>query len=650
MKRTLAAVGAAVLVAGGIGVGLTATASAKPTMPSRSQAISQADRALDAHHSAIHASSADSFKVDRVITDHSGATHVRYDRTYHGLSVYGGDFVVHNAPGGSYAGVSVAQHKTIAVGTTPGITAAAAVKAARAAHHGKIDKTSTPSLVVDAVSNTPVLAYETIVSGFQTDGQTPSRQHVLVNADNGRTIRSWDEVENVLGTGHGIFVGTVSIDTTPSYSMTDPSHGNGYTCDMHNSTSGSCTIFTDSDNVWGNGNNSDRASAAVDAHYGAATTFDYYKNKQGRSGIFGDGRGVPSRVHYGSNYVNAFWDGTQMTYGDGSGNNAPLVEIDVAGHEMSHGVAEALANLGYSGDVGGINEANSDIFGTMVEFYANNSQDPGDYDIGEEININGDGTPLRYMYHPSLDGASFDCWSSSVPQSDPHYSSGVGNHLFFLLAEGSGNTAYGSSPTCNGSSVTGIGRDKAANIWYHALDAYYNSNETYAQARTDTLKSATDLYGLCSAEYQATQAAWSAVSVSGSDGSCGGGTPTPTATTTPPGGCTSATNNTPTAIPDGGSITSTINVSGCSGNASSTMKIAVHITHTYRGDLQIVLISPKGDTATLKSSNGSDSADNVNATYTVNASDETKNGAWKLKVSDVYAGDTGTLNSWTVTF
>ncbi len=650
MKRTLAAVGAAVLVAGGIGVGLTATASAKPTIPSRSQAVSRAASALDAHHSAIHASSADKFKVNRVIRDRSGATHVRYDRTYHGLTVYGGDFIVHNAPGGNYAGVSVAQHKAITVDTTPGISAAAATKAARAAHHGKIDKTGTPSLVIDAVSNTPVLAYETVVTGFQADGQTPSKQHVLVNADNGKTIRSWDEVENVLGTGHGIFVGTVQIDTTPSYSMTDPSHGNGYTCDLHNSTGGSCPVFTDSDNVWGNGSNSDRASAAVDAHYGAATTFDYYKNKQGRNGIFGDGQGVPSRVHYGSNYVNAFWDGSQMTYGDGSGNNAPLVELDVAGHEMSHGVAEALASLGYSGDVGGINEANSDIFGTMVEFYANNPNDTPDYDIGEEININGNGTPLRYMYNPSLDGASFNCWSSSVPQSDPHYSSGVGNHLFFLLAEGSGNTAYGNSPTCNGSSVTGIGRDKAANIWYHALDAYYNSNETYAQARTDTLKSATDLYGLCSAEYQATQKAWSAVSVSGSDGSCGGGTPTPTTTTTPPGGCTSATNNTPTAIPDGGSITSTINVSGCSGNASSNMKIAVHITHTYRGDLQLTLISPKGDTAVLKYSNGSDSADNVNATYTVNASDETKNGAWKLQVSDVYYGDTGTLNSWTVTF
>jgi Zn-dependent metalloprotease len=654
VKKTLAAAGAAVLVAGGIGVGIAATAQAGPAIPSRAQAITAANSALTAHRSAIHASSSDSFKVRRVVTDPTGATHVRYTRTYHGLPVYGGDFVVHNAPGGSYEGVTVAQHRTISVGTTAKVPAATAAATARSAHKGKVISTGTPDLVVDATSGAPVLAYETVVTGWQADGQTPSRQHVLVNADTGKTIRSWDEIEQVAGTGKGIFVGDVDLDTTQAsggYEMTDPSHGNGYTCDMKNTESGSCATFTDADNAWGTGNNSDRASAAVDAHYGAALTFDYYKEKQGRNGIFGDGKGVPSRVHYGDNYVNAFWDGQQMTYGDGEGNNAPLVEIDVAGHEMSHGVSEALADLGYSGDVGGINEANSDIFGTMVEFYANNPNDPGDYDIGEEIDINGDGTPLRYMYQPSKDGASFDCWSSAVPQADPHYSSGVGNHLFFLLAEGSGNTQYGTSPTCNNSTVTGIGRDKAANIWYHALDAYMVSTESYAQARQDTLKSATDLYGQCSAEYQATQAAWSAVSVTGSDAPCdGSSSPTPTTSPSQGGDCATVANSSAQAIPDASSITSSIAVADCAGNASAQTKITVHITHSYRGDLQIVLISPKGDTATLKSANPYDSAADVDATYTVNASDETRNGTWKLKVTDVYSGDTGTLDSWSVTF
>lgn len=654
MKRTLAGAAAAVLVAGGIGAGIAATASAGPAIPNRTQAIAQANSTLKAHHTAIHASGADAFTVRRVITDKSGATHVRYNRTYHGLPVYGGDFVVTNAPDGDYAGVSVAQNKAITADTTPDITKKAATKVARKAHQGKITKTSTPTLMIDAATNTPKLAYEVVVTGFQSDKQTPSKQHVLVDADTGKTLTSWDEVENVAGTGHGLYVGTVPIDTTQAaggYQMRDPSHGNGYTCDLQNRQSG-CSIFTDSDNDWGNGSNSDRASAAVDAHYGAAQTFDFYKDTYGRNGIFGDGQGVPSKVHYGNSYVNAFWDGSSMTYGDGQGNQYPLIALDVAGHEMSHGVSEALADLGYSGDVGGINESNSDIFGTMVEFYADSPGDPGDYTIGEMISANFGGRPLRYMYQPSLDGASYDCWSTAVPQSDPHYSSGVGNHFFFLAAEGSGNTQYGDSPTCDGSTVPGIGRMKAANIWYHALDAYYNSQETYAQARRDTLRSATDLYGECSAEYVGIQKAWSAVSVTGSDAPCSG-TPTSSPTTTPtsPGGdCNTAAHNASTNIPDGGSVTSTIDVSDCSGNASSAMKIAVHITHPYSGDLSIDVYGPSGEHVRVKNADYYDNTPNVNTTYTVNASDETKNGAWKLKVTDNYAGYTGTIDSWSITY
>ncbi len=123
-------------------------------------------------------------------------------------------------------------------------------------------------------------------------------------------------------------------------------------------------MFTDPDDTWGDGTASNRQTAGVDAHYGAQLTWDYYKNVHGRNGIFNNGQGARSRVHYGNAYVNAFWDGTQMTYGDGSGNTHPLTAIDVAGHEMSHGVTEATANLNYSGDAGGLNEATSDIFGT----------------------------------------------------------------------------------------------------------------------------------------------------------------------------------------------------------------------------------------------------------------------------------------------
>jgi len=149
------------------------------------------------------------------------------------------------------------------------------------------------------------------------------------------------------------------------------------------------TTFTDADDIWGNGAVTNRASAGVDAPYGAEKTFDFYKNVLGRNGIWNTGAGARSRVHYGTNYVNAFWDGTQMTYGDGASNTHPLVELDIAGHEMSHGVTQATAGLVYTGDAGGLNEATSDIFGTAVEWYTNNASDNPDYLIGELIDIFG---------------------------------------------------------------------------------------------------------------------------------------------------------------------------------------------------------------------------------------------------------------------
>jgi len=116
------------------------------------------------------------------------------------------------------------------------------------------------------------------------------------------------------------------------------------------------------------------------------------------------------------------------------------------------------------------------------------------------------------------------------------------------------------------------------------------------------------------------------------------------------GGTQTYSNATSTPIPDVSTITSTINVSGRTGNAPTTSQVAVNITHTYRGDLKIDLLAPDGSVYALKASSGSDSADNVIATYTVNLSTEALNGAWKLRVQDTAAGDTGTLNSWSITF
>ncbi|SCG77493.1 griselysin. Metallo peptidase. MEROPS family M04 [Micromonospora echinaurantiaca] len=558
MRRPLAAIGAALLAGGLLTVATPATAAPTPAPVPVPNPAARAAAALRANPGAVQGGSAESYQVYRTKVDADGSAHVRYTRTYRGLRVHGGDFVIHTAPGGGYAGSSVGLTAPLTLGTTAKVSAATAKKAARAQFTGKVTTVGAPELFVDASSGTGRLAWETVVSGWAADGQTPSRLHVVTDATTGKLIGTYDEIESVSGTGHSLYAGSVSVETTQTgsvYQLIDPAHGNGSTCDMNNGTS-TCTAFVDADNTWGSGANANRQSAAIDAHFGAAKTFDYFKNVHGRNGIFGDGRGVPSRVHYGQNYDNAFWDGARMTYGDGYANVSPLVSLDVAAHEMTHGVTDNVVpgGLTYAGESGGLNEASSDIFGTMVEFYANTTADPGDYLIGEKININLDGTPLRYMYDPAQDGWSDRCWSTATKNKDVHFSSGVANHFFFNLAERTGSTAYGFSPICGSApGMVGIGRDKAAKIWFRALDVYFTSNTSYVNptnpantARAYTLRAATDLYGSCSTEYRAVQAAWTAVNVAGNDATCSTGsdfgvTLSPTAGAVDPGGSVATT-------------------------------------------------------------------------------------------------------------
>lgn len=528
-RSALFAAATAVATTTALGLTSASTATGAPTaspVPTPAAAVAKAKTAVTSHLTALRASAADAFVVKDVIVDKDGSSHVRMDRTIGGLPVLGGDVVVHQAKDGAFKGATLTLSRSANIGRTPKLGAATAT--AKALAKG-LKAEGKPSLVIEARKGAPRLAYLVTTVGTQKDG-TPSRITTTVDALTGAKLISEQHIETATGDGKSLYSGTVPIETstaTGGFTLTDATRGGGWTGDANNKTDSilcqllqlGCptpTKFTDADNHWGTGTNADRASAAVDAHYGAATTFDYYKNVQGRNGIFGDGKGVPSRVHYGTNYVNAFWDGKQMTYGDGDNVAAgPLVSIDVAGHEMSHGVTEHTANLTYSGESGGLNEATSDILGTMVEFYANNPADPGDYYIGEKIMK--DRPALRFMDKPSRDGTSPDCYTSDVGNLDVHYSSAIANHFAYLLAEGSGAKTIGglphNSPTCNGSTLTGIGHDKLGKIWFRALTTYMTSGTTYAQARTATLNAATDLYGANSTEKAAVAAAWSAVSV-----------------------------------------------------------------------------------------------------------------------------------------
>ncbi|MFE0508511.1 M4 family metallopeptidase [Streptomyces sp. NPDC058964] len=546
-KRTTLAIATAVAAGALLSTGLTTSASAQtPTADSGRTTLAAAPTALTnaARTTLIQKAQAGATETARsiglgakeklvvkdVVKDADGTVHTRYERTYAGLPVLGGDLVVHTSKAGKAEGVTRATKSAVKVASLkPQITAAKAEKqAVSSAKTLGSAKTAADGArkVIWAGSGKPVLAYETVVGGFQDDG-TPNQLHVITDAATGKKLFEYQGIENATGTGKTLYSGTVSLNTNLSgstYQLYDTTRGGHKTYNLkHTTSSGTGTLFTDSDNVWGTGAASSSTTdqtAAADAAYGAQETWDFYKNTFGRSGIKNNGVGAYSRVHYGSSYVNAFWDDSCfcMTYGDGETNNHPLTSLDVAGHEMSHGVTANTAGLNYSGESGGLNEATSDIFGTGVEFYANNASDVGDYLIGEKIDINGDGTPLRYMDKPSKDGGSADYWSSTVGNKDVHYSSGVANHFFYLLAEGSGaktiNGVSYNSPTSNGSTVTGIGRAKALQIWYKALTTYFTSTTNYKSARTGTLSAAAALYGSGSTEYNAVAAAWSAVNVS----------------------------------------------------------------------------------------------------------------------------------------
>ncbi|MEU9979354.1 M4 family metallopeptidase [Streptomyces sp. NPDC051014] len=628
----------------------SAHAAVKLSPSQRAELLRDASADRTATARAIGLGSQEKLVVKDVVKDADGTVHTRYERTYAGLPVLGGDLIVDTAESGATERVIKANNAALKIADlTPAVSAASAEKTAlsRAESLGSTKSAADGARkVIWAGSGTPVLAYETIVGGFQDDG-TPNQLHVITDAATGKKLFEYQGIENVTGTGNTQYSGTVSLSTTQSgstYNLTDGDRGGHKTYNLNHGTSGTGTLFSQSSNTWGNGTTSNAATAGADAHYGAAETWDFYKNTFGRSGIKNNGVGAYSRVHYGNSYVNAFWDDGCfcMTYGDGSGNADPLTALDVAGHEMSHGVTSNTAGLNYSGESGGLNEATSDIFGTGVEFYAANSTDVGDYLIGEKIDINGDGTPLRYMDKPSKDGASKDSWYSGLGGLDVHYSSGPANHFFYLLSEGSGakviNGVSYNSPTADGLPVTGIGRDKALQIWYRALTTKFTSTTNYAAARTGTLAAAGELYGTTSAEYKAVQDAWAAIAVGSRSG--GGG-----------GGGTSYESTTVVSIPDNGpAVTSSIAVSGRTGNAPSNLQVTPNISHTWRGDLVVDLVGPSGTSYRLKNFSSSDSADNVTDTYTVNASSESANGTWKLKVQDQAAQDVGKINSWKLTF
>ncbi|MCA9675733.1 MAG: M4 family metallopeptidase [Kofleriaceae bacterium] len=467
-----------------------------------------------------------------VVHDGRGQAHVRFQQEHQGLPVFMGQAIAHvDIATSKLATITDARMAVSDVDVDPTVRIEDAIVTTSAVAGARDGVASADLMIYVAPDGTSHLVWH--VELVRDDGD-PVDRVALVDAHDGSVIFTYDNLQTgkgskgrpggggggggggstaAVGIGHALYAGTVSVGTdydgSSTYTLRDLTRGAFYTIDMKGRQSGG-TVYTDSDNVWGDGSASSSATVAVDAHYGQAMTFDYYQNVHGRSGIDGAGNAGYSRVHYGRRYNNAYWSDSCfcMTYGDGDGSVlSPLASLDVAGHEMTHGVTSRTAGLVYSGESGGLNEAMSDIFGTAVEFYANNPAEPGDWLIGAQVYTpNKAGDALRYMDHPTRDGASIDHYSNYSSGLDVHYSSGLANNAFYLLAQGGTNDT-------SGQSVTGIGRTKAEQIFYRALTVYMTPGTTFAGARAATLSAAADLYGASSAERNAVATAWSACGV-----------------------------------------------------------------------------------------------------------------------------------------
>ncbi len=335
------------------------------------------------------------------------------------------------------------------------------------------------------------------------------RAEVYVDAVTGAIIRENKLIHHVdtPGIAHTGYSGAqpiISDSFGGQFRLRDGTRGLGVrTFDMNKGISyGESVDFTDTDNDWNNVN-PDLDEYATDAHFGAEMTYDYYFGIHGRNSLDDAGFQLNSYVHYDNFFFNAFWDGERMTYGDGDGIATPLTTLDIAGHEVTHGLTNMTADLIYAGESGALNESFSDIFGTAIEHFAR----PSDWNwlLGDEI-----GVTIRSMSNPNdfscPDTYGGDFWD---PFEEVHTNSGVQNFWYYLMTEG----GAGVNDIGNAYTVTGVGFEVSDAIAFRNLTVYLTPSSNYAEARYFAIQSAVDLYGGCSFEVEQTTNAWYAVGV-----------------------------------------------------------------------------------------------------------------------------------------
>ncbi|MFE9664176.1 M4 family metallopeptidase [Streptomyces sp. NPDC005955] len=588
-----------------------------------------------------------------VLQDADGTVHTRYERTYEGLPVLGGDLVVHTTPSGAIEGATRATRARVAVPRTTAArsaTAAGAFALAKAESEGteRAELPRKPRAVIWAASGRPVLAWESVVHGTQSDS-TPSEYHVITDATTGAELYGYEAVKRHDGVGHSRHSGQVTLGTSrfgSFYNLTDTSRGSHRTYDLTGLSAGDAgrgKLFTDSDGVWGDGTSASRQTDAVDAAYGAQATWDYFAEVHGRYGIRNDGDGASARVHYLGDYHGAYWQDSCFCVTYGGGGTTPYTSIDMTAHELAHGLISDTAKLNYYGESGGIAEATGDIFAAAVEFHAGNSHDAGDYTTGEKVDVGSANPPLRHMDRPAKRDRSTNYWHPRFDSStNIGYMAGPATHWFYLVAEGSGaktvNGVSYDSPTHDGLPVTGIGRAAAERIWYRALTLYMTSTTDYLGARAATLAAAADLYGADSAVRRNVMDAWGAVNVGARPDN-----PAPR----PPGPVFTNNDDVPLpALP--AAAESPITVTGVPGKAPTILLVDLHTVGDPRAALE--LVAPDGTAYPLANGFWMESSPYI-ATLGVDASAETANGTWKLRArAGAYSYPGAYINSWTLSF
>jgi len=423
--------------------------------------------------------------------DEQGHTHIRYAQTKNGLPVVGHELVVHVDQDGRVYAANGSARDGENVPAQARISREAASEAARRDTQGTGLSAGSAQLVYyRGASSRLELAYEVVVTG--EGALLPVRDHVFVSARDG----------SILGRA-------TDIHPAQNRAVYSANNGSSLPGTLRRSEGGAITGDTHVDDNYG--------------HLG--TTYQCYFQNFGRDGYDNAGSQFRSTVHYGSNYVNAFWNGSQMVYGDGDNvDSGPLGKsLDVTVHELTHAVTDYESDLIYSNESGALNEGMSDIFAAYCESWTKGwVMDAPVWMIGDDIWTPATpGDALRYMANPTQDGSSKDYYperyTGASDNGGVHWNSGIANLAFKLLS--TGGTHPRGKTTVN---VAGIGIQKAGAIFYKANVDLMTASTTFAQAKTYTEQAAELLYGATSAEKASVTQTWQAVGVGG------GTTPPPT--------------------------------------------------------------------------------------------------------------------------